>query len=816
MKLSTSKFPVLAGAVALSLLCTKAAGQNASIFVDAAKVENKITPWLYGSCMEDVNHEIYGGLYDQRIFGESFEEPAKSAEMDGFSRFGGFWQVNDGILSAVSFPGAKIVYDPLAISDGTAEVDIKFDNKRADNAGLLVRVSEPGNGADTFNGYEISISGSGKKVILGKHRMNWEPLAETAVTFDPLAWNRLGVKMDGARIQVLLNGKTIIDHEDKKAPLMSGNVSLRTWSSDVRFKDLTIKNGRRTMKVPFKALPAPEVSAMWTPVQTGSAVARFAIDTTSSYNAKQSQKVTFVSGKGTAAVANMGLNHWGIALRKGQKMAGHLYLRTETPGAAARVALQSEDGSKQYATGEITGITGQWKRYDFELTSSADDPKARFVVGIDRPGSINIDQVVLMSTGKDQFRGLPLRNDIGQAMVDQGLTFLRYGGTMVNAPEYRFKKMIGDRDKRPNYKGHWYNYSTNGFGIEEFLQFCEKAGFVPSFAINVEETPEDMADMIEYLNGPATSTWGRKRAEAGHPEPYNVKYIEIGNEEVIWGDIKEDYQHYIDRFNIIRDAIMAKDPNVVFINAAWWRPDSPENMEMVFRALDGKSEYWDYHPWADDPNSGRSVDRELTQMQDMFKSWNPDTDMKCALFEENGNTHNMARALGHVTIQNAARRHGEFLLTTCAANALQPYLQNDNGWDQGQVFFTPAQVWGMPPYYAQQMASKYHKPLRIYSRTEGGLDVSAATDTERDEVMLYVVNTGAKEITSKVTVDGLKEASLVKSVTLSGDLKAANTPQEPEKIVPVERKLDLGSNAQYTFPAHSYTILVYKKAADGK
>ena len=77
-----------------------------------------------------------------------------------------------------------------------------------------------------------------------------------------------------------------------------------------------------------------------------------------------------------------------------------------------------------------------------------------------------------MSTGEDRFRGLPLRGDIGQAMVDQGLTFLRYGGTMINISGYRFKKMIGDRDKRPPYHGHWYRWSTNGFGIEDFLQFC--------------------------------------------------------------------------------------------------------------------------------------------------------------------------------------------------------------------------------------------------------------------------------------------------------------------------------------------------------
>ena len=119
-------------------------------------------------------------------------------------------------------------------------------------------------------------------------------------------------------------------------------------------------------------------------------------------------------------------------------------------------------------------------------------------------------------------------------MVDQKLTFLRYGGTMINAGEYRFKKMIGDPDQRPPYRGHWYRYSTNGFGIEDFLKFCEAAGFTAAFAVNIEETPEDMADMVEYLNGAVTTKWGKIRAQNGHPAPYNVKYIGIGNEEVLF------------------------------------------------------------------------------------------------------------------------------------------------------------------------------------------------------------------------------------------------------------------------------------------
>src|SRR5262249_13049330 len=156
-----------------------------------------------------------------------------------------------------------------------------------------------------------------------------------------------------------------------------------------------------------------------------------------------------------------------------------------------------------------------------------------------------VDQVTLTPTGDRLFHGLPFRADIAQALQREGIRFLRYGGSMVNAPEYRWKSMIGPRDRRPQYSGTWYPQSTNRFGTEQFLQFCEAAQIEPAFAINIEETPKDAADLVEYLNGPVTSPWGKRRAENGHPKPYHVRYIEIGNEEAIDGD-RAKYAHYLE------------------------------------------------------------------------------------------------------------------------------------------------------------------------------------------------------------------------------------------------------------------------------
>ena len=132
-------------------------------------------------------------------------------------------------------------------------------------------------------------------------------------------------------------------------------------------------------------------------------------------------------------------------------------------------------------------------------------------------------------------------------------------------------------------------------------------------------------------------------------------------------------------------------------------------MKYVFQSLDGKCDFWDYHPWTETPQQAKEKEADIVKMQQLFHEWNPQTTMRCAILEENGNTHDMARALAHAVMLNVVRRSAGFVPLDSPANALQPYKQNDNGWDQGQIFFSPSQVWMQPPFYAQQMAATNHQ-----------------------------------------------------------------------------------------------------------
>jgi alpha-L-arabinofuranosidase len=765
------------------------------ITVDPDRVLNRITPRMYGSCIEDVNHEIYGGLYAQRIFGESFEEPPANATPAGWRMYGGRWFPEGDGIHVRAGNGPKLVREMPDMTDGTVEARLAISNDMTENAGLLVRVSYPGLGPDSFDGYEVSFAAKARQIVLGKHRNDFQSLQTVPAPLVPGRWHRLRVTLNGPRIRVYLDDETAprIDFTDSNRPLLSGKIALRTWHSNVSFRDVRI-DGKPT---PL-GFEGTGISAMWDAVRTGGVAARFAREG-NAFNGALCQKIEHGGGAGQVGVANRGLNRWGIAVRKGRPMEGRIYLRGDV--GTATVALQSADGRRTYAIQRVP-VGGNWTKAPFRLNPKATDPKARFTVTIDRKGSLWMDQAVLMDG--DPYKGLPFRGDIAQMLEKGGLTFLRYGGTMINTPAYRWKDMIGDPDRRPPHIGHWNPVSTHGFGIFEFLRFCEAAKIEAAFAINPEETPEDAADLADYLTAPANTEWGRKRAADGHREPYRFVYLQIGNEEAIANPSVEAMSHYASRFRLLAKAIHGRNPNIKLVCGAWWVPDAPEAMKTVFDAVDGVAAAWDFHFWSDDANSGAGIDRELARAQAMFKAWNPTTPLKAVVFEENGNRHDMQRALGHGTTINATRRHGDFVLVDCAANCLQPWKQNDNGWDQGQVFFTTDHAWGMPPYDAQRMLSADHLPLRVFSSAEG-LDVLATRSEDGRSLVLTVVNTTDKPVASSVAL-GSFAARSGRARTMSGRPGMANPPYGPKAVVPKESALEV-KNGQASLEIPAYALM---------
>ena len=743
-----------------------------TLTVNAQNEVARVSPLIYGSGAEDVNHEIYGGLYDQRIFGESFEEDAVS-QMEGWRQYDNAWSVTDDVLQVITDGHGKIVYEDMTLGKGSCEVEVRLDGQRP-IAGFIVDVSDAGNGADRFNGYEVALDCDDRTFVFGKHQQNWQAIANFGVSFDPKAWNKLRVDFDGAHFVVSLNGTQIYTYDDPNDPLMQGHIGLRSFDGSASFRNLRINNE----PIAFKAL-ATGVSSMWTPVGDG----QYEHDATTAFNGTYSQKIVGGSGVG---VANMGLNRWGIGLTAGKEMTGCVYLKGTC--GKAYVALQSADGSKEYARQELTSVGNDWQRFAISLTPNTTDAKARFVILMGGEGTLWADQAMLYT---DSY---PYRQDITDAFIAQGLTFLRYGGCMVNAKDFMVKDQMGPAELRPPYEGWWYKNSSNGFGIIEFVKFARMINAEPCFGVNIEDSPTDVLALLKEL------------------EPYNIRYLEIGNEENIGTDARSAYEHYVSRFLAFYEAIHPVYPDIQFISAAWWRGDNASLMEYTFKALDGKCALWDYHPWTETFGQARDAEKEVAKMQQMFLGWNPNTTMRCAILEENGNIHNHQRAIAHAVMLNVVRRTNGFVVLDSPANALQPYMQNDNGWDQGQIFFNTEKTWGQPPYYVQQMASRHHQPIVVETSLQSSsYDVTATRNEAGDTLVIHLVNLSSR--TRNVTLDlqGFGKVKAIHATTLAGAMNDRNLPDAPEFIVPQEEDLDPTST---TISSTAYSYMVLQLVAD--
>ena len=757
--------------VLLSLSAVAAISLPASaqtLTVDASNVLCRIEPLIYGAGAEDVNHEIYGGLYDQKIFGEGFEEPA-FCDIKGFKAYDERWSVTSGMAQLQTSNHGKLIYEEKQLSSGSVEVEFRMDDLNA-ITGLIVNVSNAGNGADAFNGYEVALNARLGSFVLGKHQQNWQPISDIPMSFNPLGdWNKLRVNINKAKLTIYLNGTQIKTYEDTNSPLTSGYIGLRSYGGSATFRNLKVAG----QDIAFES-DSPNVSGMWTALGEGT----FDHDSSEPFTGRYAQKI---QGAGGSGIYNMGLNRWGIGINKDVKLKTSMYLKGS---GRVEVALQSADGSKEYARGEINGITENWQRFDVEMTPNDSDPKGRFVLQLADEGSIWVDQVLLCT---DSY---PFRSDITEAFRQQHLTFLRYGGTMVNAAEYMTRNMTGSRLERQPYYGHWYRYATNGFAIPEFVEFARLVGTEPCFAINIEDNPSDVLALLQDI------------------EPYGLKYIEIGNEENLFSAARHDYEHYVERYLVLYEAIHAVYPELLFINAAWWRPDEVETMKYVFQSLDGKCDLWDYHPWTETPQQAKDIEAEIAKMRQFFLEWNPQTSMRCAILEENGNTHDMARALAHAVMLNVVRRSAGFVPLDSPANALQPYKQNDNGWDQGQIFFSPSQVWMQPPFYAQQMAAKNHQPLLVESSCSSNtnLDYTATRNEAGDTIVLHIVNYGTQTRGLTLNLTGFGEIGSITSLSLSGTLNGENTPEGPTRFVPVESTITPGG--RLVLKANSYSVFV--------
>jgi alpha-L-arabinofuranosidase len=816
-----SRFIVLA----LLVLTGTSAAQDATLRIDATKVRSRVGGYLAGACIEDVNHEIYGGLYSQMIFGESFQEPPSQSSVKGFRAFGGDWELRNGELLAGAGDGPKLVSDHRVFRAGEVGVEVYFPDGSTGNAGLIVDVNKAATGADNWFGYEVSLNPQSRLLTLGRHRRNWEPIKDVPCDVPTKKWIALAVKMTGKSLEVSVDGKEVMTFEDREHPLPAGKVGLRQWQREARYRNMWVKTDGQETSLPFEHDEANvgAVSGMWGPLRQGSAKASFSLETDRPFVGTQCQKIAFVAGDGAVGLENRGLNRQGMCFQRGKEYEGHVWVRADK-ATELWASLESGDGAKHHAEAKLPVESGDWRRLDFTLRPTQDDTAGRFALKLKERGAVYVGYVYLQPGEWGRFKSLPVRKDVVDGLIEQKLNVLRYGGSLVNHDQYRWKKMIGPRDRRPPYAGTWYRYSTNGWGILDFLDLCESAGFLGIPAFNMGESPGDMADFLEYVNGAADTEWGAKRAAGGHAKPYALRYLELGNEERV-------DEKYFERFRALAEAIWAKDSRIVLVvgDFAYGKPITDVNhiagaasgitnlaghrkiLELAKKH--GREVWFDVHLDTEGPGVSATV-KALPSYCEALDKIADGAKHRVVVFELNAGNHALRRALANAAALNAIERLGDRVAVVCSANGLQVEGQNDNGWDQGLLFMNPCKVWPQPPYFVSQHFTDTAGAacLATEVRSPGNeLDVTAVRRGGEKALRIQVVNLGAKAADIAIRLDGFAPSQEIAQVTeLAGALDEANTAAAPQRIAPrlAEWKPNWNEHvARYTFPPYSFTVL---------
>ena len=298
----------------------------------------------------------------------------------------------------------------------------------------------------------------------------------------------------------------------------------------------------------------------------------------------------------------------GISVKAGEKYNFSVFMRNVTGATKpVRIALVESQGwgkdPKLLAEATINVDNKDWRKFETVLTPDADSKNASLQLLVLAVGDLDIDMVSLMP--EDTYKGHGLRKDLAQALADLHPKFMRFpGGCVVHGGgdgfwnTYRWKTTIGPKEQRKSLKNTWGYHQSMGLGYFEYFQFCEDLGMEPLPILpcgvscqgtnggwsmktqaqdvvpmsEMDEWANEALDLIEWANGdPATSKWAKMRADAGHPEPFNLKYLGLGNEEKITPEFAE-------RFRYIYNKVTKAHPEIVIVGTAGpgSHPDNPD------------------------------------------------------------------------------------------------------------------------------------------------------------------------------------------------------------------------------------------------
>lgn len=420
-------------------------------------------------------------------------------------------------------------------------------------------------------------------------------------------------------------------------------------------------------------------------------------------------EVTFPENGGY--IANEG--YWGMNAVEGDTYTLTFWAKSDA-GFNGNIRAMLVDTSGN-SLGEVTlpVVFGKdWKQYSATFNATGNNPKAKLRLASDKAGTFDLDVVSLFPpTYKNRPNGC--RIDLAEKLAAMRPAFVRFpGGCFIEGTSrdgltnrFEWKNTIGGIETRPGHMNVNWNYRvSDGMGFHEMLQLTEDLGAEPLYVVNIglghgwsqpydqlDEFVQEALDAIEYCNGDVNTRWGAVRAANGHPEPFNLRLIEIGNENY-QANVDEQSDHYAERYRTFYDAIKAKYPEILCIgNVESWGTDNPSWRNN--NPVDAVDEHYYRNPdwFAATYNKYDSYDRKGPKVYAG----------EYAVTSDFGNTGSLRAALGEAIYMLGMERNSDI----CVMGSYAPIFvnENDQRWMPDMIRFNSSESYGTPSYYVQSL-----------------------------------------------------------------------------------------------------------------
>jgi alpha-L-arabinofuranosidase len=510
-----------------------------------------------------------------------------------------------------------------------------------------------------------------------------------------------------------------------------------------------------------------------------------------------------------------------VPIRQGVEYRGSVWMKTTTFAGTVTIALEADvDGGRVYQQARMANVNGDWTKYSFALTPAASDPLARLAILFDGQGTVWLDQISLIPGDAVD----DVRADVFEKVKALHPAFIRWPGGNV-AQDYHWQWGIGPRDTRPTWINlSWRNELESGdFGTNEFIRFARDAGAEPSITVNVEgrgATADEAAAWVEYCNGPQSSRYGAMRARDGHPEPYRVKYWEIGNE--IWGDWvrgHSDAETYARNLGKYVAAMRAVDPSIEVIavgdnDMAWNRT--------VIQGAGVPLDYLAIHHYYGRRDMQGDLaklvarplyyDKFYGDVEALFKQLPVDRRPRLAINEwgldlPESQQYSVLAAVYAARLMNVFERRSDLVAMSSVSDLV-------NGWPGGiiqagrqSVFVTP--IYLVNQLYASRLGAERLKTTSGQHDDASPIDAVASRSADGKQIYLKAVNTDLDHgLTVRIRITGaaLSPGAVVERVT-SESATAVNSFATPDAVRTTRESILAGNSFSLDLPRYSVTVV---------